>query len=312
MGQKKILSQRDSFWNKVYDIAKTDKDIVIVSADMGAPSLDKFRADLPEQFVNTGIAEQNAAVVAAGLAMSGKKVFLYAIAPFITLRCLEQIRVENAMMKIPVTIVGVGAGFSYDDSGPTHHLIEDLTIMRSMPHIEINSVSDGLMAEKIAELSCDKKITNYVRLERAQLPDIYQEGQEFNDGMTALRKGKDGSILTTGCMVHSALDVVDQLAKTGRDVGVIDIYTIPINVPQLQSVIKDIPFVFTLEEHFLAGGLGSAILEVFNDNGIKIPVKRLGLEMSDGYCYKYGGRPEIHAYYGIDKPSLIKKIEAAF
>ena len=113
------LTQRDAFWNKVYESARLNRNIVVVTADMGAPALDNIRRDLAGQFVNVGIAEQNAITLAAGLALTGKNVFIYAIAPFITLRCLEQIRVEAAMMKIPINIVGVGAGFGYEDSGPT-------------------------------------------------------------------------------------------------------------------------------------------------------------------------------------------------
>ena len=105
------IPQRDAFWDRIFELASENKDIILVSADMGAPSLDKFRKDLPAQFVNVGIAEQNAITLAAGLAMTGKKVFTYAIAPFITLRCIEQIRVECCIMGLPLTMVGVGVGF---------------------------------------------------------------------------------------------------------------------------------------------------------------------------------------------------------
>ena len=148
------ITQRDAFWNKIYDLAKDNKDIVVVSADMGAPSLDKYRTDLPAQFINVGIAEQNGILVASGLARAGKRVFVYAIAPFITFRCLEQIRVNNSIMKIPITVVGVGAGFGYEDSGPTHHMIEDFALIRCMPSLVVNSISDSTMSAAVAEMSC--------------------------------------------------------------------------------------------------------------------------------------------------------------
>src|SRR5208337_802879 len=169
-------SQRDAFWEALYEVAKDNHDVIVISADMGAPALDVFKRDLPGQFLNVGIAEQNAITIAAGLSLAGKKVFTYAIAPFITLRCLEQIRVENAIMNIPITIVGVGAGFGYPDSGPTHHLVEDIAILRAMPHITINSMTDGVMSSAFAQLSCTGKNTNYIRLERQQFPDLYQPG----------------------------------------------------------------------------------------------------------------------------------------
>jgi len=304
------LPQRDAFWNKVYANAKTDRDIIVISADMGAPALDKFRIDLPGQFVNVGIAEQNAITIASGLALNGKKVFTYAIAPFITLRCLEQIRVENAIMNIPITIVGVGGGFGYEDSGPTHHLLEDLAIMRSMPNITINSITDSVMAEHFADLSCrEKKATNYVRLERATLPVIYDKNTDYSKGLSILRTGGNCCIISTGSMTHVALDVADKLAKKKIKVGVIDLFSLPINEKHFLSAVKGIKKIVTLEEHFLPGGLGSAVCEVLSDKGLTLPVKRIGISTEQGYCYKYGGREVIRKHLQIDAGSVAEKID---
>lgn len=302
--------QRDIFWNTVYDHARRDPDIVIVSADMGAPSLDRFRRDMPTQFVNVGIAEQNAIMLATGLVLTGKKVFTYAIAPFITLRCLEQIRVENAIMKTPITIVGVGAGFGYDDSGPTHHMIEDIAIMRAMPHIRIDSISDGVMAAYFAGISCaaDKTVTNYVRLDRLDQESIYPDGTDFSRGLLLLKSQGDTCLVTTGSMTHTALAIADALAKKGTRVGVMDLFNLPVNAPEFLEKIRSFSRIITIEEHFLPGGLGSAVLEVLNDHQACIPVHRFGLTMDKGYCYKYGGREVIRQYYGIDKKTLLKKI----
>lgn len=302
--------QRDVFWNRVYDFARRDPDIVIVSADMGAPSLDRFRRDMPTQFVNVGIAEQNAIMLATGLVLTGKKVFTYAIAPFITLRCLEQIRVESAIMKAPITIVGVGAGFGYDDSGPTHHMVEDIAIMRAMPHIRIDSISDGVMAAYFAEISCagDKTVTNYVRLDRLDEAVIYPEDADFSKGLLLSKEKGDTCLIATGSMTHTALAIADALAPKGIHVGVMDVFSFPVNAPEFLEKIKRFNKVITLEEHLLAGGLGSAVLEVLNDYGAYIPVHRLGIAPEMGYCYKYGGREVIRQYYGLDKKSLLRKI----
>lgn len=293
------ISQRDAFWNKVYELARDNTDIVIVTADMGAPALDRIRKDIPLQFVNVGIAEQNAITLAAGLALSGKRVFTYAIAPFITLRCLEQIRVGNAIMNIPITIVGVGAGFGYEDSGPTHHLTEDIAVMRSMPHITINSVTDSIMASTVAETSCNMQTTNYVRLDRQSFPNIYTEGTDFSKGISVLKEGKDCYMVSTGSMVHEALNVADRLKEKGINIGVIDIYTLPINQRLFLEIVRHAKKLISLEEHFLPGGLGSAVCEVLIDNNRLIPVKRIGLHIDKGYCYKYGGREVIRDYYGV-------------
>ncbi|MEW6076904.1 MAG: transketolase C-terminal domain-containing protein [Thermodesulfobacteriota bacterium] len=302
--------QRDIFWNTVYDYARTDPDIVIISADMGAPSLDRFRRDMPTQFVNVGIAEQNAIMLATGLVLTGKKVFTYAIAPFITLRCLEQIRVENAIMRTPITIVGVGAGFGYDDSGPTHHMIEDIAIMRAMPHIRIDSISDGTMAAHFAKISCaaDKTITNYVRLDRQDQGSIYPDGTDFSRGLLLLRQEGDTCLVTTGSMTLTALAIADSLAKKGLRVGVMDLFNFPINESAFLETIRPFSRIITIEEHLLAGGLGSTVLEVVNDHQASISVHRFGISMDQGYCYKYGGREVIRQHYGLDKKTLLKKI----
>lgn len=270
--------------------------------------MDKIRRDLASQFINVGIAEQNAITLAAGLSLSGKKVFTYAIAPFITLRCLEQIRVEGAIMKIPITIVGVGAGFGYEDSGPTHHLIEDIAIMRAMPNITINSTTDSVMASAFAEVSCKMKNTNYVRLDRQLFPDVYSKNSDFTKGMAVLKESDEYYIASTGCMTHTALNIAKKLEEENIHVGVIDIYTLPIRDGAFIEIVRDVKKLISLEEHFLPGGLGSAICEILNDYNIFIPVKRIGLSVEKGYCYKYGGRDVIREYYGIDADNIEKEI----
>jgi len=302
------IAQRDAFWNRIYERALVDKNIIVVSADMGAPALDKFRRDLPGQFVNVGIAEQNGILISSGMTLTGKKVFVYAIAPFITLRCFEQIRVNSAIMNIPITIVGVGAGFGYEDSGPTHHMIEDIAVMRALPNLVINSISDSVMAAAFADISCDMRTTNYVRLDRMALPDIYRKDNDFSKGLAVLKESKDYYIVSTGSMVHVALSVARRLAKKKVNIGVIDVYSIPVNEKGFVKAIKTAKKLITLEEHFLPGGFGSAICEVLYDSHHLIPVKRLGLTIEKGYCYKYGGRNIIREYYGLNEDAVCKEV----
>ena len=303
------LTQRDAFWNTIYDAACVDHDIVVVSADMGAPALDQFRRNIAAQFVNVGIAEQNAITVAAGLAMSGKKPFAYAIAPFITLRCLEQIRIENAIMKIPVTLVGVGAGLGYDDSGPTHHLLEDLAVMRAFPNITIYSLSDAVMARAVAKTCCAGDRCSYVRMEREVFPDLYAAAATFDDGLALLRPGGDLTIVSTGAMLHTALMLADELAKKKVSVAVVDAYRFPLNAPLLVRMLADTPKVVTLEEHFLPGGLGSAVVECLSDAGVAKPVHRIGMTHEQGYAYRYT-RAELRRFYALDDASLMKRVAA--
>jgi len=305
------ITFRDVFFDKIYELAKKDSDVVIVVADMSAPALDKFRKELPSQFINVGIAEQNAIVVGSGLALAGKKVFVYAIAPFITLRCLEQIRVSNCIMNIPITIVGMGTGLSYDSDGPTHHLIEDISILRSLPNITIHNINDNAMASFYAEELCDIDSTHYVRLDKDFCDNIYDINFDFSKGMSKLCEGEENLIITTGPMVHTAMALVKD---SPHNIAVIDIFQVPINEPVFLDMIKGAKKIITLEEHFLPGGLGSAVCEILNDNDIHIFVKRLGLDINSAYkyCYKYGGREIIRSYHGIDKVSLEKIINEYF
>jgi transketolase len=306
------ISQRDSFWNRIYEIAKDDRRIVIVSSDMGAPALDRIRRDLPGQFVNVGIAEQNGILVSSGLAREGKRPFFYAIAPFAVFRPIELTRVNQSIMKIPITIVGVGAGFSYEDSGPTHHLLEDIAVVRAFPHITIHSTSDSTMAAAVAEQSCNWPVANYVRLDRLVLPDVHA-GQtlDFKAGFASLRPGKQAQLVATGYMVHKALHVADLLKKDGIDLGVIDLFQLPCDADALVKQIQTAPKLFTLEEHFLPGGLGSAILEMLADRGVALPTRRFGLGDPGSYTYVYGGREVIHDSYGLSPEKIAADIRQA-
>lgn len=299
--------QRDSFFNKLYELASKDRNLFIVVADMSAPALDRFRTNLPNQFINVGIAEQNAIQIASGLAMTGKKVFAYAISPFITLRALEQIRVSNGIMGIPITIVGMGTGLSYEKDGPTHHLIEDISIMRALPNIKIMNITDSNLAAKAAESSYHSNLTTYVRLDKDLYPCIHDESSPLGNGMKTVMEGQNIVLFSTGPITHLGIDVAKKIAhKLKFQIKVVDVFEIPINGKKLLEHASSAKLIFTLEEHFLPGGFGSAVCEVLADNGISIPVKRIGIDIQNGYkfCYTYGGRNAIRKCLGIDFDSI--------
>ena len=301
-------TQRDAFWDAVYEIARTDKDVYLVSADMGAPALDKFRKDLGNQYIDVGIAEQQASAVATGLALEGKKVYVYAIAPFITLRCYEHTRVNLAGMNLPVTLVGVGAGFSYDDSGPTHHTVDDLSVMRILPNLTVHSVTDSVMASALGQITRDATGPDYVRLDRKVLPEVYKAGDDFSDGLKVITPSDECYLVATGNMVQRAMEVSAELASRSINAGVIDIYRLPINAPKLAGALRGVKRVYTIEEHTIPGGLGSAVCEVLADHEVLVPVKRLGCDFSQGYCYKYGGRENIQSLHGLGTAQILETV----
>ena len=298
---------RDCFWEVIYNKALNDKDIVIVCADMGAPALDQFKINLSSQFVNVGIAEQNAVSVAAGLALNGKKVFVYAIAPFVTLRCYEQTKVLLSAMKIPVTLVGVGAGFSYDDSGPTHHTIEDISVMRILPYMTVYNPSSLEQIEQIAEWACSADSPNYIRLDRHALPSAYSADKDFSQGYAVTKKLADINILCTGNILHNALKAAEALEKEGINLGVVDVLSVPCQNERLVDILRKSEKILSLEEHSLPGGFGSYILELANNYDVKTHIKRIGLNFENGYCYTYGGRENMQKACGIDVDSIVKE-----
>lgn len=160
------MTIRDDFFNELYNIASKDHDVMLLTTDMGAASLDKFRADLPNQFINVGVAEQNAVSVAAGLALGGKKVFIYAMAAFITQRCYEQIKIDLCDMCLPVTIIGMGPGRDYASEGPTHHAIYDAVIMSVLPNMKVLDVFSRLEATNAAQYAYNSQKPLYIRLRR--------------------------------------------------------------------------------------------------------------------------------------------------
>lgn len=308
----KSLTMRDAFWNRVYELAKEDRDIVIVSADLGAPSLDKFRRDFPDQYINVGIAEQNAVLVASGLALAGKKPIAYAITQFLTLRTYEQFRIYPCGMNLPVTLVGVGAGACYSESGPTHHSIEDLAVMRTLPNLVIYNVSDSSMAARMANLAVDGKGPKFIRLDREVFPSLPPRDMEA--GFSLLRPMQPVTVLATGNMVHIALSLAEKLKQEGKEIGVLEVFRLPLDEPMLLRELRGSRQLVTLEEHTLRGGMGSYILEILNDAGQILPVRRLGFDTSHGYehCYNYGGREAIRRDFGIGQEDLLKILEQCY
>ena len=298
---------RDAFFNEVYAIAARDPNVMFLTADMGAFSLNKFKEDLSSQYINVGVAEQNLVSIAAGLALGGKRVFIYTIAPFVTQRCYEQIKIDLCCMRLPVAIIGVGAGITYSNDGPTHHAIQDIAIMRALPEMTILNPSDSVAAAAAAGIAYKSHGPVYVRIDKGKLPLLYDSNKDFSDGLALLRKGGDLTIIATGVMVHQAFKVADELAKHSIDAGIIDVYRIkPINDELLLASIEQSNRIVTLEEHSIIGGIGSAISEILVDRGKALPMKRIAI--ADKNCVGYGDRDWMHSCYGLDVNSITKTI----
>jgi len=294
---------RDAFIEKLYNIARKDRQVIFLSNDFGAPKLDIFREKLPDQFVHIGIAEQNMVNVATGLAMAGKIVYMYSIAPFLPLRCLEQIRVHLSIKGFNVNSVVVGAGYSYDLSGPTHQALEDIAIMNSLPRITIYNSSDSMMAGALARITHQNPEPKYIRFDREQLPDLYNEGEDFSAGASIQKEGPDLSIVATGIMVHRALEVADRLAKHSIAAGVIDLYRIkPLNEELLIEAFRKTGRVLTIEESFVNSGIGSIISSLVTERGESVKMKHLGVP--NQFFSQGGNRDNLQRICGLDIESI--------
>lgn len=282
-----MTTQRDSFFGEVVKAAYDNPNLVILSADSGAPVFDKFRVDRPQQWVHMGISEANMINVAAGLAIAGKQVWCYAIIPFITGRCLEQTKVAIALRGLPVTIVGVGAGYSYDDGGPTHYGVEDIGIMKNLRGIEIWSPASSPDAAKFAQMTINNPKFRYIRLDR----------HELKEPKSRVSSGPaENLILTYGSMLNTAYDI-----KMGEVREVPQVWPV-----QLGDVSK-YKRIITIEEHFITGGLGTAVAEQILDNGLKQPLLRCALP--DIYEWENGGRAYLCKRGGLDADSLVSRIQ---
>lgn len=296
---------RNAFFDQLYEIAKGDHRVILLSGDFGAPSLDKFRGDLSSQFFSTGVAEQNMVNVARGLAMAGKVVYTYAILPFY-MRCYEQIR-HICMQNLNINMVGVGTGFAYSTDGPTHHALEDVAAMRALPNLTILNASDNVMAEALARLSYENLGPKYIRLDRYSLT-FYDMSTHFNHGYVYVRMGSDLTIIASGYMVHQALKVASEFSKQGVDAGVIDFFRIkPLNQEMISKAMQKPRRIVTLEENFISGGIGSIVSEILIDEQHS-RLKRIGIP--NKYYFKYSGREELHRLAKLDVESIAKEILA--
>jgi transketolase len=305
---KVYSDMRDAFFEELYSIAEKDKDVMLLVGDQNAMSFKKFYEKIPNQIINAGISEQNLIGVSAGLSLSGKKVFVHAISNFLTLRCYEQINFDLGLMNLPVTLVGVGSGFSYGDEGATHHSTQDIALMKTIPGMNIYNASDTVSLARFPHLVYGNPGLNYIRFDKESFNPIYDKiDHNFNLGLAKIKEGDDALIISTGNMTHNALEITKQLGCKKINIGVIDLYRIkPLNKKLLLNYLTQSKNVITLEENLKYGGIGSTISDLICDEGLKIGFKRFGLE--DKFSLDYGSRDYITKQAELDTNKVSEKI----
>lgn len=298
---------RTVFLKKLSELAKKNKDVMLLTGDLGFSVFEDFMEKFPKQFINMGVAEQNMTGVAAGLALEGKIPFIYSIIPFVTMRNFEQIRNDVCYQNANVKIIGVGAGFTYGPYGHTHHGLEDIGILRTLPGITIFSPADILETEFVTKVATDIYGPVYIRLSRAG-ENIYEKTPDFTFGKgNILREGADLTFFATGSMVGRALAVSNQLKKKNISAGVISFYTLkPFDEELAIEQAKKSKAVFTLEEHSIIGGLGSIVSEILAESGSNYLFKRIGVP--DCFTKEIGDTEYMRTANGLSENQIIDTV----
>jgi len=294
----KIIPCRKAFTETLLREAQNNPDIFVVTSDArGSVTLDEFAQRLPNQFVEVGIAEQNAVGVGAGLALAGKNVFVCGPACFYSARSLEQVKVDVAYSHTSVKIIGVSGGVSYGALGATHHSLHDIAVMRTFPGMHVYLPADRFQSEKLTSYLAHSDESAYVRMGRNAVPDVYTANDQFTFGKgNVLTDGQDVAIIASGETVYHALQAEKELKKNGIRAMVIDMHTLkPFDEELILKAASLTGRIITVEEHSIYGGLGSCVAEITTQNQ---PVKMKIIGIPDENVIN--AKPlEIFEYYGL-------------
>ena len=308
---------RTAFLDTLYELAKTDRRIVFVTGDLGFSVVERFMADLPDQFVNAGVAEQNMTSLAAGMALMGKIAFTYSIANFPTLRCLEQVRNDVCYHEANVKIVAVGGGFTYGALGASHHATEELGVMRMMPGMVVVAPADPVEARAATRAIVAHRGPCYLRLGKAGEPNVHSGAIDFHLGRAIrLRDGADLTLISTGGMLATAVSVADRLAERGVGARVLSMHTLkPLDEEAVRAAAHETAAIATLEQHSVIGGLGSAVAEVLAElpvasgarGATRVPFRRIGV--TSGFSERVGSQRWLEQQHGLDEAGVLAQLE---
>ncbi len=297
---------RKMFTDSLLEMARKDKNVVVVTSDArGSVTLGDFATELPDQFVEVGIAEQNAVGIAAGLASAGKNVFVCGPACFYVARSLEQVKVDLAYSHYPVRVLGVSGGLSYGALGASHHSLHDIAVLRTFPGMHIVLPADIYETRRLVESLMDYPHPVYIRVGRNAVPNVHGNTEiDFKIGKAIrLATGKDLTLIATGETVYHCLEASRQLSERGIQAGVLDMHSLkPFDTEAVLQAAEESGRIITVEEHSMFGGLGAAVAETLVQHK-PVPVKILGIPDENAIA----GTPlELFRHYGLDAEGIIK------
>ena len=307
MNQDKKIATRQSYGEELAKLGEENENIVVLDADLStATKTEIFAKKFPNRFINVGIAEQNLIGIAAGLSTFGKIPYASTFAVFAAGRAYEQIRNSIAYPKLNVKICATHAGITVGEDGATHQMLEDLSLMRTLPNMTVISTSDDIETRWVVREISKINGPVYLRLCRMATPVIYEENQKFEIGKgVQIGDGTDASIIATGVTVSEAIKAQEILKENNVNVRVIDIHTIkPIDRELIVKCAKETKRIITVEDHNIIGGLGSAVCEVLSEE-YPVKVEKMGILDSFG---RSGKAEELMTYYRIDSSAIVNKV----
>lgn len=304
---------RNAFADELTKLGNSDPRVVMLSGDIGNRLFDKFKDAHPARFFNCGVAEQNMMGLAAGMAMSGLRPVAYTITPFITSRCLEQIRTDACYHELPVTIVAVGAGLAYAGLGPTHHACEDIAFLRAIPNMVVVCPGDAWEVRGALRAALAQNNPVYIRMGKKGEPVVHKavpDGFALGRAIT-VAEGSDVCLLSTGNMLPEAIEAAHHLKERGVSARVVSFHTVkPLDEACLREAFAKFQLVATIEEHSLIGGFGSAVGEWLIDNGVS-PRALIRFGTPDAFFKKSGEQEYAREQLGLSSHQIAERVRHA-
>lgn len=304
---------RNAFADEITSLGGTDSRVVMLSADIGNRLFDKFKAKNPDRFYNCGVAEANMISLAAGLASTGLRPVCYTITPFITARCFEQIRVDVCYHHQPVVIVGTGSGLSYASLGATHHSLEDMALLRTLPGMRVLAPADSMELRACLRAALRSDSPTYIRIGKKGEPVIFPEIPAFEFGAwSRLKQGENVALLAAGNMVPTALEAAEMLGHGGIAPSVYSCASVkPLDESTLHRVFTECDVVATLEEHSRIGGFGSAVAEWLADQPVRYHARLLRFGAADHFLHEAGEQEHARQVYGLTSRAIVDGVHAS-
>ncbi|MDW8308968.1 MAG: transketolase C-terminal domain-containing protein [Verrucomicrobiales bacterium] len=295
----------------VYELAKRDRRIVFIGSDLGAGTLNPFKAEMPERFFMEGVSEANVVGMAAGMAMEGKIVYVNTIATFLTRRCFEQVALDLCLHNVNVRLIGNGGGVVYAPLGPTHEAIEDIAIFRALPRMTILAVADAEEMRRMMPQTVEHPGPIYIRLGKGDEPVVTRD-VPFEIGRAyVMREGRDALIVSTGVVLKAALDAAEALAAEGLQAAVLHVPTVkPFDTARFLELARAVPVIVSVEEHSILGGLGGTVAEILAETDFDSPKRFRRIGLPDAFPDQYGSQASLLKRYGVTAEKIVSTVRA--